>query len=609
MLTYFAFMRFCPFCAQENPDEGTHCAQCGKKLPPAPKRPGMRRADPTLAPAPSQARPPTTRFQTSAIPGVVPGATSAPVPSPMPGGTSAPQPIAPATSAPVGTSSSSGPVTTSTLGAVVVTRHGTDKPMTLSLPLSAATTGGPAAKTTTTPSAPPPAPPVGSVRGARAADGTPTQASGSGAVSMPISRAQEPGTGPISLPPPPSFPAEMHTPTAVRDATGNVPMLARPKTDAVAKQVKVEAAKTGTGSGTGTGTGLPVLETRHAKVMPMPRVPNAGNPIALGWYVIQVLRAISQRRRAIKWMQKDIVSQQESLDGVLGMLGRAAFEAKLDNAAFAEEMRAITAADTRRTNAEAALAELAKKRSAEDSRFAEQIGRLKDALGARAAAQASADKDLRSRQNERQKLRDEVGELEGRMKAYMRSSEEKENTAGRSEDATIRAAIRREAESLRNEARRLEGPRDAANRRLGEIAKPLAEAERIFDATQKDHDIAKKAVAEAQNAHDQVAGEITAGQNEHTTAKANAEREMARHFVTLGTMVNLHRVDRPELKPLYERVDTIRRSINGLEAEIEHLKAEKYARDRNTMQKGILVLAGAFVALVGLIVLLSIALS
>ena len=205
-------------------------------------------------------------------------------------------------------------------------------------------------------------------------------------------------------------------------------------------------------------------------------------------------------------------------------------------------------------------------------------------------------------------LRDEVSQLEGRMKAYMRSSEDKEGGAGRSEDAAVRAAYRREADSLRNEARRLEGPRDAAQRGMAEIAKPLADAERAFDATQKEEADAKRAVAEAQAAHDQVIGEITAAQNHQSSDRSNAEKEIARHHITLGTMVNLHRVDKVELKPLYDRVDAIRRGINGLEAEIEHLKAEKYARDRATMIKGSVSLAGGVVLLVIIIILLTVAL-
>src|SRR5205085_4360367 len=127
------------------------------------------------------------------------------------------------------------------------------------------------------------------------------------------------------------------------------------------------------------------------------------------------------------------------------------------------------------------LEELGDKRKREDDRFAEQIAQLKDTLATCSTAHHSAEKTLRSLQDQRQKLRDEVSQIESRMKAFVRSSEDKEGGAGRSEDAAVRAAFRREADSLRNEARRLEGPRDAAQRGLADIAKPLADAERNFD--------------------------------------------------------------------------------------------------------------------------------
>jgi len=633
-------MRFCPFCAQENTDEGTHCAQCGKRLPPAPRRPGIKRADPTLAPSPSHARPPTTRFQLggggpatvpSAAPQPAPAAQSAPLiitssvpqrgaPSPAP--SPAPPPVAPAPApapaparAPAAPrapapASSAASVATSTLGAVVVTStrqgSGNDKPLTLSLG-TIGTDRMQAPPRMTEPALPPPAAaatpaqlplsarPTAAPMPRRTPDATPAD---TGGVPRP-ERARAPGTGPVPLPPPPSSDGfeHLHTPTAIRDATGSVPNLARPRGAPRREEgaLAPEAA-------------LPILETRHAKVMPMPRVPNAGNPFKLAWYVIQVFRAVSQRRRAIKWMQKDIVSQQESLDGVLGMLGKTACELKLDMPAFAEEMRAINAAEQRREGAAGQLEGLADKRAKEDDRFSEQIAQLKDVHSGKLLAHNAAEKTLRALQDQRQKLRDEVGQLEGKMKAYHRSSEDKEGAAGRAEDAAVRAALRREADSLRNEARRLEGPRDAAQRAMGEIAKPLSEAERNFDTTQKEEADAKAGVVAAQRHHDQIIGEITAQQNQESTQRANAEREIARHHVTLGTMVNLHRVDKPELKPLYERVDTIRRGINGLEAEIEHLKAEKYARDKNTMIKGTVSLAGGLVLLVIIIILLTIAL-
>jgi hypothetical protein len=52
-------MRFCPFCAQENSDEGAECVHCGRRLPVvAAGNTGMARALPPAAPA---VRPPPVR--------------------------------------------------------------------------------------------------------------------------------------------------------------------------------------------------------------------------------------------------------------------------------------------------------------------------------------------------------------------------------------------------------------------------------------------------------------------------------------------------------------------------------------------------------------------
>jgi hypothetical protein len=77
--------------------------------------------------------------------------------------------------------------------------------------------------------------------------------------------------------------------------------------------------------------------------------------------------------------------------------------------------------------------------------------------------------------------------------------------------------------------------------------------------------------------------------------------------VTLGTLLNLHRVEGPEhadLAELYERIDRLRGAIGARTAEIDRLVAERAAYDRASLVRGWTALAGGVVALVTVIAIL-----
>jgi hypothetical protein len=93
-------MRFCPFCAQDNPDDARECVHCGKRLPvlrhaPAPAKPAApkpvapRPAPPRPQPRAPSLIPPTTAsasqphdaFAPTAAPGTLPPVKSGSVPA------------------------------------------------------------------------------------------------------------------------------------------------------------------------------------------------------------------------------------------------------------------------------------------------------------------------------------------------------------------------------------------------------------------------------------------------------------------------------------------------------------------------------------------------
>jgi hypothetical protein len=107
----------------------------------------------------------------------------------------------------------------------------------------------------------------------------------------------------------------------------------------------------------------------------------------------------------------------------------------------------------------------------------------------------------------------------------------------------------------------------------------------------------KQALEDVEAGHRQRLTELAA-ETSHQQGEAGSSRsEVARRTVTLGTLVNLHRLDRPPLKPHYARVDELKVSLATKESEIERLAIERNQIDRAAMVRGIALIAGAFVLL------------
>ncbi|HLL25911.1 MAG TPA: hypothetical protein VK427_27425, partial [Kofleriaceae bacterium] len=98
--------------------------------------------------------------------------------------------------------------------------------------------------------------------------------------------------------------------------------------------------------------------------------------------------------------------------------------------------------------------------------------------------------------------------------------------------------------------------------------------------------------------------ELEAEQKRKSREIALAEAEIARRLVTLGTLVNLNRIEDPQFAELYARIDRLRSAITARTTEIEKLTAEREAFDRGTLVRGIATIAGAFVIFIALIVIL-----
>lgn len=146
--------------------------------------------------------------------------------------------------------------------------------------------------------------------------------------------------------------------------------------------------------------------------------------------------------------------------------------------------------------------------------------------------------------------------------------------------------------------------RQDLERKLAAVERPLSSAQAKLEAAKAELDAAKRALADAREGHRHRLAELDAEHGRKLREHELAEAEIVRRMVTLGTLINLHRVDRPEFAELYQRVDRLRAAINARTTEIDRLTAERSAYDRPSLIRGCAVLGGVVVGLVAIIAII-----
>lgn len=339
------------------------------------------------------------------------------------------------------------------------------------------------------------------------------------------------------------------------------------------------------------------------KVNPVPELPEPGlYPAAR--YALRFARARFQRRGAIRSLQADIRSDTDALDQVLGALGRVARTARVDGRVFNAENVAINAAEERTAVLQKEHADVDLRKGEENSRF-EDVERERNAKLSEAERLVDeVSKELAHLEGQRRSLRDKRKELERRQKAYLKTAEDSERQASGAQMGESRADLRRSAEQMRKEAAALEPERQDVDRRLAGLERPIGEATARLDAAKAELDAAKRSLADAREGHTHRLAELDAEQKRKAREIGQAEAEISRRLVTLGTLVNLNRIDGPAFVELYARIDRLRTAITARTTEIEKLTAEREAYDRGSLVRGVSVIGGAVVALLALIVIL-----
>jgi hypothetical protein len=340
------------------------------------------------------------------------------------------------------------------------------------------------------------------------------------------------------------------------------------------------------------------------QVLPVPEIPEPGLIKAARYAYIFAL-ARWQRRGAIKQLGIEIKQDTEALDGVLGGLGRAARGARVEGRVFSAENQAISMAEERIRHLQKDGAEVEGRQAEENSKFVD-IERERQAKLSEAERNVDeAQRELAHLEGQRRSLRDKRKEVERRQKAYLKAADDSERASTTAPMGDGRQDMRRVAEGHRKEAAALEPERQDVERQLGGVERPIGEVTARFDAGKAELDAAKRSLNDAREGHTHRLAELDSEQKRKHREVALAEGEIQRRLVTLGTLVNLNRIEDPSFAELYERIDRLRGAITARTTEIEKLTAEREAYDRGTLVRGVATIGGALVGLIALIVILA----
>lgn len=651
-------MRFCPFCAQENPDEVPDCVHCGKQLPsprpapsrvtPPPRPPVSRPVPPRPAPRPVAAQRGPDPFAQTAVPGTLlalhdtdPVNTEHPTEAESPparASLAAPSPGAarPESSSRAGrestrqhteetsfrprpvdrddTKSGREPTRQHTEEAPFRPRpvdrddtketelpvvHTTPTGTLLGLPardLAAITQPAPEADSARRITQPLPAP---LLREATRIIGD--DDSGVTQVGPPPGLADEAPAAPSLVPPPPPAPRR-------KTAVGGVPVTPVPW------PVEQESGPSDEGA---TDEAAPSELGTLPPLPPMPAQPTGGTILQAVQYLPPLGKAIWARKRAQKTIAALLHGDQRLLDSVLRDLGRVAREVEIDSPALAAEMRAVYEQEAQRDLAVARIAEHEAARVREDERWSADQAERQAEIARREGEVEELDEALRLKAEERRRHEAERDRVEAQIRsakkraaAALAKAEKVEALPADKGGGPRRGAeLRAEASAADQDAQDLLPNRDAAAAAAAELDEPIAAlTQQVVEARAALQQMRKELTA-AKAEHEKTVAELVAARAQAAAERDAAERELTQRFVSAGTVLNLNRVDHPRLSPLYARIDDLKGGINAREAAIARLEAERQLYDRAAVQKGLLavgVVAGAVILLaIILIVLLS----
>lgn len=338
-------------------------------------------------------------------------------------------------------------------------------------------------------------------------------------------------------------------------------------------------------------------------VLPIPRVPEPGL-VMPARYAYLFARGWWQRRGAIRQLGGEIRQHTEGLDHVLGALGRAARDLRVDSRVFSGENVAIGNAEDRIRQFTAEHVDVEGRKAEERAKF-EEIERERNAkLRAAERVAEEASRELQTLDTQRRTLRERRKDIERRVKAHLRAADDFDRQVSTAPNQDKRQDLRSAAEGNRRDVAALESEREDLERELAAVDRPIVEVAARLDASKAELDAAKRSLHDAREGHHHRLAELDSEQKRKAREISLAESEISRRLVTLGTLVNLNRIEGPQFTNLYRQADQLRDAITSRAATIEKLTAEREAYHRETLVRGVATILGALLTIIAIVVVL-----
>jgi len=257
-----------------------------------------------------------------------------------------------------------------------------------------------------------------------------------------------------------------------------------------------------------------------------------------------------------------LAGDQRELDGVLKELGAVARQEKIEAPGTFDDMRRVEAEEQRRRDAEQgqkiASEELVKEEARREAERREQ----EEDLAERARQAGAIEARLAARQAERRELQSKKNRLEAQAK-----------TGAVGDELGVVVA------------------------KVSALSEPIAKLSEELALARGELDGRRRAMRDAAERHEKTLAELAADRARCEKECESADREMSRRFVSIGTMINLNRVEHARLTPIYARIDALKALITEKETTLERLDLDRRSFDQKAVQKGLVVLGGATVAM------------
>ena len=318
----------------------------------------------------------------------------------------------------------------------------------------------------------------------------------------------------------------------------------------------------------------------------MPERPEGGLWSSLR-YTLGFVRGLWQRQAAVKSLREHIVTDTTALDALLGQLGSDVRQMGLTSRAISGENKTIDEVEARRERALQDLAEVSTRQAEEDGKFKEIEGERSSKVADAEAVLGTAEREIEVLEGKRRALREKRKTIERQQKGYLKAASEREEESSKHPMGDTRTLLRKAAEDLRRDAGALDPERQDIERRLAALERPLSEALAKVEGLKAELESSRRSLTDAREGHRQRLSELEAEQKLRKSEVTQAEADIQRRLVTLGTLVNLNRIDRPEFTPLYRKIDILRDAIATRGREID-----RYSRERDQYDKGALLRGG-----------------